>query len=203
MLKEISDGLAPMFKEAREKGLWFHGSYHDLWYSPDDLAEAQANGSMRWGAGNWKLLDPKIQLEHLSRQAQSAAQAYNDFHLKLMKLENDTAPAAERVRRTGTPTMKIDKVKTEVVPEICYCLRNSHIPGSKQKCRFAKSWKELKLFSEQRPVELIKALGQLQLLIDANATLIAEWRTSYSGETHQVASDFADELEAATKEATG
>ena len=88
--KEIVDGLAPMFKEAREKGLWFHGTYHDLWFTPDELEQRQSEGQSLWGAVNWKLRNPNERLQQLGKSAKSAAQQYNDFQTKLARIRSDS-----------------------------------------------------------------------------------------------------------------
>ena len=60
--KEILDGLKPLFKEAKEKGLWF---YHnglctgEIYFSPKELKEQHKEGKFLWGAVNWSLIDPE------------------------------------------------------------------------------------------------------------------------------------------------
>ncbi|MCP3683809.1 MAG: hypothetical protein GY861_14080 [bacterium] len=59
--EDILNSLSPLFLEAKEKGLWFHTNYQDLWFSPSELKNAQSKGSFIWGITNWELRDPKEQ----------------------------------------------------------------------------------------------------------------------------------------------
>ena len=81
--KEVMDGLRPMFKEARKKGLWFNSNYQDLWFSPDELEKLQKKGQFRWGAVNWVLRDPKEKLEYLDKQILNAIKNKNAFNERL------------------------------------------------------------------------------------------------------------------------
>lgn len=84
---EITQGLAPMFAEAKKNGLWFHCNYQDLWFSPEELKEYQADGKFRWGAVNWKLLNPSVQLEYLDQKIRNAIKERESFK-KRMDLYN-------------------------------------------------------------------------------------------------------------------
>lgn len=75
--------MQDMFDEARKEGLWLYCSYQDLWFSPDELEAAQAEGRFRWGRTNWTLRDPKEKLVGLIRAEASAAQAVIDFRERL------------------------------------------------------------------------------------------------------------------------
>lgn len=55
----ILNGLEPLFKEAEKYGLWFYTSYQQLWLSPQELREEQANGRFIWGAANWQIRSPE------------------------------------------------------------------------------------------------------------------------------------------------
>lgn len=55
----VFNSLKPLFKKAREEGLWFHCGYQDLWFSPDELEKMQTEeGRFIWGAVNWTLRNP-------------------------------------------------------------------------------------------------------------------------------------------------
>lgn len=69
--------LKPLFDEARASGKWFWCNYQDLWFSPDQLAAAQASGRFLWGAVNWKLRDPTERIEEAKRR-RDVAQAEVD-----------------------------------------------------------------------------------------------------------------------------
>ena len=74
-----------LFKRAKEEGLWFWCHYQDLWFSPDELRKAQADGRFRWGAVNWKLRDPREQVKKLERQAAEKLSEANSLRAVLAK----------------------------------------------------------------------------------------------------------------------
>ena len=71
--EEILDSLETMYNEAEEKGLWFHCSYQDLWFSPSELIKAQSEGRFIWGKKNWELRNP----EELIKLHKSAIKNHN------------------------------------------------------------------------------------------------------------------------------
>lgn len=75
--------LMPLFHEARAKRLWFHTSYQDLWFSPDDLARANATGRFRWGPSSWTLRDPAERLLELDRKIAEAQKERDQFAARL------------------------------------------------------------------------------------------------------------------------
>lgn len=81
--------LAPLFERARAEGLWFHCSYQDLWFTPDDLEAAHANGRFVWGAVNWKLVRPEAYTLHMRELAAKSAHAAElaEIRAKLAQLE--------------------------------------------------------------------------------------------------------------------
>jgi hypothetical protein len=87
-MDEIKKGLEPMFKEARERGFWFYTSYHDLWFSPDELEQAQSEGRFMWGAVNWQLRNPYERLNELDARTRNAQQARDDFMQRIRKSES-------------------------------------------------------------------------------------------------------------------
>jgi hypothetical protein len=73
----VKASMAPLFREAREKKLWFYTSYQQIWFSPDELAALNAEGRLLWGAANWRLRDPVEELATLDRKI-ADAQAERD-----------------------------------------------------------------------------------------------------------------------------
>lgn len=75
--------LESLFAEAERKRLWFYCSYQELWFSPKELREEQANGSFVWGPVNWVLRDPMERLEELMKATESARQTQEAFALRV------------------------------------------------------------------------------------------------------------------------
>ena len=82
-IEEIENGLKPLFETAKKEGLWFNCHYQDLWFSPKELEELQADGRFLWGAVNWKLRDPKEHLEYLKNKVKSAEIEVKKIELKM------------------------------------------------------------------------------------------------------------------------
>lgn len=69
----ISKEMQQMVDTAKNKGLWIHCEYQDLWFEPKDLEECWKSGLFCWGATNWSLrpvTERVIQLERKVRQAE-------------------------------------------------------------------------------------------------------------------------------------
>jgi hypothetical protein len=81
--QKVFTELEPMFKEAREKGLWFYCSFEDLWFSPDELKSEQKNGNFIWGVCNWELRNPKEHVACLENRIRSAERELLDFQSRL------------------------------------------------------------------------------------------------------------------------
>jgi hypothetical protein len=77
--------MQPLFEEARRTGLWFHCSYQDLWFSPDELRSEHAKGSFRWGPSNWTLRDPKEMLVSAKKELERSAERFADLTERLRK----------------------------------------------------------------------------------------------------------------------
>lgn len=77
-----------LFEKARKDGLWFHCSYQDLWFTPDQLEAEQKAGRFRWGRVNWTLRDPHERLEQAHHRRDAAQSEVNRI---------------ERLMRGGTP----------------------------------------------------------------------------------------------------
>lgn len=83
MSREVAESLKPLFEKARREGLWFYCSYQGLWFSPDELAAAQAEGRFRWGAVNWTLRDPREYLEALESSLRDAEAAVKNVKVRI------------------------------------------------------------------------------------------------------------------------
>jgi hypothetical protein len=69
--QEILDGLKPLFERAEREKLWFYSPYQDLWFSPEELREAQSEGRFIWGELNWHLRSPYERINQLEQQRRS------------------------------------------------------------------------------------------------------------------------------------
>jgi hypothetical protein len=67
-MSTVVEECGPLIVEAREKGLWLHCAYQDLWFNPDELKKAQSEGRFRWGLVNWELRDPRHRVSALRRE---------------------------------------------------------------------------------------------------------------------------------------
>lgn len=65
--------LPELIDKAERNTLWLWCRYQDLWFSPAQLREANAQGRFRWGPVNWELRDPKERLAEADRRAKAAA----------------------------------------------------------------------------------------------------------------------------------
>lgn len=79
--------LEPLFERAEKEGLWFHCGYQDLWFSPKELRENQANGRFVWGLPNWELRNPLEKIESLERLKSNIDGQIREIQ-KRMKSEN-------------------------------------------------------------------------------------------------------------------
>jgi hypothetical protein len=66
------DTLAPLIEQARAERKWLWCYYQDIWFSPDQLAEQNANGKFLWSPINWKLRDPQERVAEADKRADQA-----------------------------------------------------------------------------------------------------------------------------------
>lgn len=62
---KVENDLKPLFIEARKTGKWFKTSASDKYFSPDELAELQAQNHFIWGRVHWELVDPQEYIDIL------------------------------------------------------------------------------------------------------------------------------------------
>lgn len=82
---QVLAALAPMFKEAEEKGLWFLSGYQSILLSPTELRREQENGYFIWGPVNWTLVDPVNELSKLQCKVLEAKKDVDKFVERLKK----------------------------------------------------------------------------------------------------------------------
>jgi hypothetical protein len=84
-VQDIRDMIAPMLKEARERGLWLHCSYQDMWFTPDELEAEQKEGRLCWGPVNWKLRDPRELYESIERRREELEKEHTRLDARFRK----------------------------------------------------------------------------------------------------------------------
>lgn len=62
--------LQHLYDDAKASGRWFWCRYQDMWFTPDELKQANAEGRFRWGPVNWRLRDPNERLEEIDKEIQ-------------------------------------------------------------------------------------------------------------------------------------
>jgi hypothetical protein len=60
--------IAPLIKEAREKGLWFNHPYIGYWASPDTLERMNAEGRYLFSPSTWRLRSPSIRIDQIDKE---------------------------------------------------------------------------------------------------------------------------------------
>lgn len=68
-LPHDAGALNALIDKAKAEGKWLWCHYQDIWFSPAQLREQNANGKFRWGAVNWKLRDPQERVAEARRRA--------------------------------------------------------------------------------------------------------------------------------------
>lgn len=71
---EVTGPLNELINQAEREGKWLWCHYQDLWFSPAQLRDQNANGKFRWGVVNWQLRDPQERLDEAQRRVNAATQ---------------------------------------------------------------------------------------------------------------------------------
>jgi len=82
----IIASLAPLFAEAKAKGLWFFHHAPDgeeIWCSPEYLQLQQSKGSLILAPEHWELRNPVGYMKKLIAQAQAIVKEYNEMAQRL------------------------------------------------------------------------------------------------------------------------
>jgi hypothetical protein len=82
-MSEVQELLKPLIAEAKATDRWLHCHYQDLWFSPEQLEAANAQGRFLWGPVNWTLRDPQERVAILSRDVENARLALESFKAQL------------------------------------------------------------------------------------------------------------------------
>lgn len=83
--RRIRDGLEPLFKEARDKKLWFRGVFQPVWFSPKELRSEQQYGRFIWDASHWELCKPDIRVRDLELQLKDKERELREFKLRVAR----------------------------------------------------------------------------------------------------------------------
>jgi len=84
----ILESLEPMFKEAKEKGLWFYLDDIDEWVAPDELRKNIMGGKFIWVPSNWILRDPREHIKLLEARIISINNQIEKFKERIIKSVN-------------------------------------------------------------------------------------------------------------------
>ncbi len=69
--------LNELIAEAERDSKWLLASYHGIYFTPDELRAANADGRFLWGPQNWTLIDPQARVEAARQALVHAQQAYD------------------------------------------------------------------------------------------------------------------------------
>ena len=72
-----------MIDSAEKQKMWMFCQYQALWFSPQELRKAQAEGRFRWGPVNWQIRDPQERMAELERGIALAIRDRDDFAKRL------------------------------------------------------------------------------------------------------------------------
>ena len=75
--------LRPLIQEAKDRKMWLHTYYQDIWFSPDELEAMNKEGRFLWGPVNWELRNPKERVEILKRGIHNAKKELDSFEKRL------------------------------------------------------------------------------------------------------------------------
>ena len=86
-IEEILKELKPLFEQAQNENLWFYVPYLQLWFTPKELKEQQAQGRFVWGASNWVLRNPFEKLGELERKREIIDKEIKEIQKMLLTIE--------------------------------------------------------------------------------------------------------------------
>lgn len=88
----INESLKEMYDKAIKEDLWFFTNYQQMWFSPKELAEENANGHFRWGPTNWTLRSPRELIEQRKDSLRKTADFINNIYRRIeeQKIESDS-----------------------------------------------------------------------------------------------------------------
>lgn len=81
---EVQALMHALLAEAKQSRKWLWNRLYDLWFSPNELIAAQADGKFCWGPSNWQLRDPRERIRELEENVRSARNELNEFTRRYM-----------------------------------------------------------------------------------------------------------------------
>lgn len=87
MKETVKAEVASLCEIARAKNKWLHCHYQDLWFTPDELLEQNANGRFIWGARNWSISDPEEGIHKLDNEVLHAQRRLDNLRDRVKKWE--------------------------------------------------------------------------------------------------------------------
>lgn len=76
--------MKPLIERAKKEGKWLRCSYQDIWFSPSELENAQADGKFRWGPVNWDLFDPNDKVRSLELEIENKKRSLEEFKKRML-----------------------------------------------------------------------------------------------------------------------
>lgn len=77
--------LKLLIEEAEQNDMILYQRYADLYFTPDELKQANKEGRFRWGVVNWELIPRAKRLEQLKTMKQKEIEELDKEILKLTK----------------------------------------------------------------------------------------------------------------------
>ncbi len=75
--------LGELISQAERESKWLFCNYQSLWFTPEELRAANADGRFRWGSMNFILRDPSERIKQLDQKVIEAEQAAKAAREKL------------------------------------------------------------------------------------------------------------------------
>ena len=78
-----SQTLSELIDQAEAEHKWLYYHYQNMWFSPQELRDANAEGRFRWRVVNWRLRDPQEKLKRLREHVKPSQKELEEFKEKI------------------------------------------------------------------------------------------------------------------------
>lgn len=79
--------MEALLRRAESEGAMLYTAYHDLWFTPKELREAQADGRFRWGAVNWAIRPASDFLDKTARKLKDAEREHMTAVMRVERMK--------------------------------------------------------------------------------------------------------------------